>query len=66
MASKSSSKSSSLRSFPRMGNISLLQNYVIVNVMLKTLCGKDRRSKDVILECFVCSWEGSEAVKVGW
>ena len=40
MASKSDSKPSSLRSFPRRGNISLLQNYVIVKVMLKTMWGE--------------------------
>ena len=40
MARKSASKHRSLRSFPRRGNISLLQNYVIVKVMLKTIWGQ--------------------------
>ena len=40
MPSKSGSKPRSPRSFPRIGNISLLQNYVIVKVMLKTMWGK--------------------------
>ena len=40
MASKSGSKPSSPRSFPRRGNISSLQNYVIVKVMLKTMWGE--------------------------
>ena len=64
MASKSGSKPSSPRSFPRRCNISLLQNYVIVKVMLKTMWG-ETRSNDVIMECFVCQWEGGEAGKVG-
>ena len=37
MASKSGSKPSNPRSFLRRGNISSLQNYVIVKVMLKTM-----------------------------
>ena len=37
MASKSGSKPSSPRSFPMRGNISSLQNDVIVKVMLKTM-----------------------------
>ena len=40
MASKSGSKPSSPRSFLRRGNISSLQNYVIVKVMLKTMWGE--------------------------
>ena len=40
MASKSGSKPSSLRLFPRKSNISSLQNYVIVKVMLKTMWGE--------------------------
>ena len=65
MASKSGSKPSIPRSFPRSGNLSLLQNHVIVKVMLKNNAGKDRRLYVVILECFVCRWEGGEAEKVG-
>ena len=63
MTSKSGSKPSSLISFPRMDNVSLLQNCVFVNFMLKTMLGRDRRSKNVILECFVCWWEASEVGK---
>ena len=37
MASKSGSKRRSPKWFPRRGNISLLQNYVIVKVMLKIM-----------------------------
>ena len=66
MASKSDSKPSSLRSFPRRGNISLLQNYVIVKVMLKTMWGE---TEGLMLlswrEYFVCQWEGVEAGKMG-
>ena len=40
MASKSGSKPRSPRSFPRRVNISSLQNYVIVKVMLKTMWGE--------------------------
>ena len=40
MASKSGSKPSNPRSFLRRGNISSLQNYVIVKVMLKTIRGE--------------------------
>ena len=40
MASKPGSKPSSLRSFPSRGNISLLQNCVIVKVILKTIWGE--------------------------
>ena len=65
MASKSGSKSRSPRSLPRRGNISSLQNYVTVKVMLKNNVGIDRRPNVVILQCFVCWWEGGEARKVG-
>ena len=64
MASKSGSKPSSPKSFPRRGNIGLLQNYVIVKVVLKTMWG-ETRSNDVISDCFVCRWEGGESGKVG-
>ena len=37
MTSKSGSKPRSPRWFPRRGNISLLQNYVVVKVMLKIM-----------------------------
>ena len=40
MARKSGSKPRSPRSFPRRGNISQLQNYVIVKVMFKTISGE--------------------------
>ena len=40
MTSKSGLKPSSPRSFSRMGNKSLLQNYVIVKAMLKTMQGE--------------------------
>ena len=40
MTSKSGSKPRSPRLLPSRGNISLLQNYVIVKVMLKTMWGK--------------------------
>ena len=40
MARKPGSKPSSTRLFPRKGNISSLQNYVIVKVMLKTMWGE--------------------------
>ena len=40
MASKSGSKPSSPRSFPRTSNIRLLQNYIIVKVKLKTMWGE--------------------------
>ena len=74
MARKSGSKPSSLRSFPRRGNISSLQNYVIVKVMLKTMWGE---TEDIMLLSwsflFVGGgvrqgrWEGSEVGKVaGW
>ena len=63
MASKSGSKPSSSRLFPRRGNISLLQNYVFVKVMLRTLWGETEGL--VILESFVCQWEGGDAQKVG-
>ena len=42
MARKSGSKPRSPRSFPRRGNVSSLQNYVIVKVMLKTILGETR------------------------
>ena len=66
MASKSGSKPSNLRSFSRKGNISSLQNYVIVKVMLKTMWGE---TEGLMLlswrEYFVCQWEGVEAGKMG-
>ena len=62
MASKLGSKPSSPRLFLRRGNISSLQNYVIVKV--KNNVGRDRRPNVVILECFVCRWEGGEEGKV--
>ena len=64
MASKSGCKPRSLRSFPRRDNISLLENYVIVNVMLKTMWGE---TEGIML----LSWSflfvvgGGEAGKVG-
>ena len=73
MASKSGSKPNSPRSFPWRGNISSLQNYVIMKVMLKTMWGE---TEGVIMlywsVLFVSGrvlrqgkWEGSEAGKIG-
>ena len=39
MASKSGFKSSGPRSFPKRGNMSSLQNYVIVKFLVKTVWG---------------------------
>ena len=72
MASKSGCKPRSLRLFPRRDNISLLENYVIVNVMLKTTWGE---TEGIMLLSwsflFVGGgvvrqgrWEGSEVGKV--
>ena len=65
IASKSGSKPRSPRSFPRRGNISSLQNYVIVKcIYVKNIVGRDRRANLVILQCFVCWWEDGRVV--GW
>ena len=73
MASKSGSKPSSPRSFPRMGNTSLLQNYVMMKVMLKTMWGEKKSL--MLLSWSVLSvggrvvrqgkWEGSEVARWG-
>ena len=81
MASKSGSKPSCPRLFPRRGNISLLQNYVIVKVMLKTMWGETDGlmllswsvlfvGRRVVRQgrwegSELGSWEGSEVGKVG-
>ena len=61
MASKSGCKPRSLRLFPRRDNISLLENYVIVNVMLKTMWGE---TEGIMLVVRQGRWEGSEVGKV--
>ena len=66
MASKSGSKPSSPRSFPRMGNISSLQNCYYEGYV-KNNVGRDRRPNVVILEYFVFSvggWWGREGGRV--
>ena len=68
MASKSGSKPSSPRSFPRRGNISLLQNYVIMKVMLKKICRETESLMLLSWSVFFVrgrvvrqgKWEGSE------
>ena len=67
-ASKSGSKPSSLISFPRRSNLSSIQNYVIVKVMLKTMWGETEGLKlsswsVLFVDGRVVSqgrWEGSE------
>ena len=67
MASKSGSKPSSPL-FPRRGNISLLQNYVIAKVMLKTMWGETEGLMLLSWSVLLVSgrvvrqerWEGSE------
>ena len=73
MTSKSGSKPRSPRLLPSRGNISLLQNYVIVKVMLKTMWGETEGL--ILLSWSVLfvggrvvrqgRWEGSEGGKVG-
>ena len=63
MAAKSGSKPSSLRLFLERyyklaSKLCYCEGYVKNNV------GRDRRSNVVILECFVCRWEGGEVGKV--
>ena len=62
MASKSGSKPRSLRSFPRRGNISSLQNYVIVKVMLKTMW---RETEGLILLSWSVLFVGGRVVRQG-
>ena len=69
MASKSGSKPSIPRSFPRSSNLSLLQNHVIVKVMLKTMQGKTKGLMLLSWSALFVSgrvvrqgrWEGKEA-----
>ena len=68
MARKSGSKPSRPRSFPRRGNISSLQNYVIVKVMLKSMWGETERLMLLFWNVLFVGvkvvrqrrWEGSE------
>ena len=60
MASKSGSKPRSLRSFPRRSNISLLQNYFIVTVMLKTMWGE---TEDLMLLFWSFLCDGGRVVR---
>ena len=60
MVRKSEFKSNSTTSFPGMENMNLLFNSDIVNLLLKTNVGRDRRTNVVILDCFNCWWEGGE------
>ena len=62
MASKSDSKPRSPRSFPRRGNISSLQNYVIVKVMLKTMWGE---TEGLILLSWSVFFVGGRVVRPG-
>ena len=62
MASKSDSKPSSLRLFPRRGNIRLLQNYVVAKVMLKTMCGE---TEGLILLYWSVLFVGGRVVRQG-
>ena len=71
MANKSGSKPNSLRLFPKRGNISSLQNYVIVKVMLKTMWGETEGLMLLSWSVLLVSgrvvrqgrWEGSEVKK---
>ena len=65
MARKSGSKPSSPRSFPRRGNNKLTSKLCYCEGYVKNNVGRDRRPNVVMLECFVCRWEGGEAGKVG-
>ena len=71
-------KSSGPRSFPDgvggRGDMRLLYNSEIVNLLLKTSVGTGRRPNVVILECFICQcgegghgkmerWEGREVAR---
>ena len=68
MASKLGSKPSSWRLFPRRGNISSLQNYFIVKVLLKTMW---RETEGLVLLSWrvlfvsgrVVRWEGGRVVR---
>ena len=62
MASKSDSEPRSPRSFPRRGNISSLQNYVIVKVMLKTMWGE---TEDLLLLSWSVLFVGGRVVRQG-
>ena len=62
MTSKSGSKPRSPRLFPRRGNISLLQNYVIVKVMLKTMWGE---TEGLILLSWGILFVGGRVVRQG-
>ena len=73
MASKSGSKPSSPRLSPKRGNISSLQNYVIVKVILKTLWGETEGLMLLYWSVLFVSgrvvrqgrWEGSEVGRWG-
>ena len=62
MASKSGSEPSSLRLFFRRGNISLLQNYVIMKVMLKTMWGE---TDGLVLLSWSVLFAGKRVVRKG-
>ena len=75
MASKLGSKPSSWRLFPRRGNISSLQNYFIVKVLLKTMW---RETEGLMLLSWrvlfvsgrVVRWQGGKGERIvrqkGW
>ena len=60
MVNKSVFKYNSPTSFPEMENMNLLFNSDNVNILLKTNVGRERRTNDVILDCFNCWWEGGD------
>ena len=60
MVNKSEFKHNSPTSFLGTGNMNLLFNSDIVNLLLKTNVGRERRTNVAILDCFNCWWEGGE------
>ena len=62
MASKSGSKPRSPRSFPKRSNISSLQNYVIVKIMLKTMW---RETETIMLLSWSFLFVGGRVVRQG-
>ena len=60
MVNKSEFKYNSPISFLGTENMNLLFNSDIVNLLLKTNVGRERRTNVAILDCFNCWWDGGE------
>ena len=60
MVNKSEFKYNSPTSFPGTENMNLLFNSDIVNLLLKTNVGRERRANVAILDCFNYWWKGGE------